>query len=453
MSSPVGTEERDRNRRQLRDLKESWEREIPVIQQAIAQAKADHAQVQEDHAQVQAQLAQMRQQSQQEIGRLVQEAKQEISQQINRTKQEMQQEISQQISTTKKESEQRIQQNVKQLDSKIEKIVDAPKRPPDSDPHLSSRVAALSAELQGLVAKLEDSGIFKPPIPEMPEGAPAVGTMQLEEDIYTTRLLMKLGFMRGVSQQISNGKDEKYDSSSEDDSLLEERFHGVQPLSPESLSNITGLNVPETEIGSSGYYTTTRGFISVCATTASIQVLVLAIFIRYGLAQKNCTEDDIPVLDQFLLQLSKLLAMLVLGGMMGTEFMGILNYYMVCDLLLETKDWEFVLTAVFQVLLNITLMVTNVLIFLHTTSPGDVWLNMTALTFIATLDSDVLGMAKQGFFGHSVGKSVTEVNYELTFNEQYPTWFPAARRMTCIVVIGFVAICGAWVFLYELPTC
>ena len=80
-------------------------------------------------------------------------------------------------------------------------------------------------------------------------------------------------------------------------------------------------------------------------------------------------------------------------------------------------------------------------------------MNMTALTFIAALDTDVLGMAKQGFFGHSVGKSVTEVNYELTFIQQYPNWFAAARRMTCVLVIGFVAICGAWVFLYKPPPC
>jgi len=287
----------------------------------------------------------------------------------------------------------------------------------------------------------------------MPDDEPAVGTVQLEEDIYTTRLLMKLGFMRGVSQIISSERDEKYDSSSEDDSLLEERFHGVQPLNPEHLANITGLNVPEAEIGSSGYYTVTRGFMGVCLTTALIQVLVLAIFIKYGLGQKSCTDHQMTFLDESLLQVSKLLAMLVLGGMMGNEFMGVLNYYMVYDLLLDTRDWEFVLTAVFQVLLNIILIVTNVLVFMHLTSPGDVWLNMTALTFIAGLDSDVLGMAKQGFFGHSVGKSVTEVNYELTFNEQYPTWFAAARRMTCVVILGFVGICGAWVFLYELPVC
>lgn len=451
MSSPLGSEaERDRNRKLLRELSESYQREIPKLQAAIVQAQQDHAQVLEDHAQVQRELDQIHQQSQQEVGRMVQEAKQEIGQQINRMRQELQQEIMQQVSTTKRESEQNIQKNVKQLDSKIEKFAEAPK---NSDPSVSGRLAAMSTQLQVLVAKLEDSGIFKPPIPEMPEDTPAVGTMQLEEDIYTTRLLMKLGFMRGVSQQISSAEDEKYDSSSEDDSILEERFHGIQPLSPEHLANITGLNVPEAEIGTKGYYTVTRGFAGVCFITALVQVLVLSIFIKAGLGEESCIEHPMSVIDQWLLQLSKLLAMLVLGGMMGNEFMGILNYYMVCDLLLDTKDWEVVLTAIFQVLLNITLMVTNVLIFVHLTSPGIVWLNMTALTFIAGLDSDVLGFAKQGFFGHSVGKGVTEVNYELTFNEQYPTWFAAARRMTCVAIIGFVAICGAWVFLCELPPC
>lgn len=363
----------------------------------------------------------------------------------------MKQEMQQEISTTKRESEQSIQKNIKQLDTKIEKIVDAPH---GSDPSVSGRVTAISTQLQVLVAKLEDSGFFKPPIPEMPEDSPAVGTMQLEEDIYMTRLLMKLGFMRGVSEQISKAKEEDYENSSEEDSLVvEEKYYGVPPLSLETLANITGLNVPETEIGSNGYYTVTRGFACVCVTTALVQVLVMSIFIKNALGEESCIEHDVTVLDKWLLQTSKLLAMLVLGGMMGNEFMGILNYYMVCDLLLDKKDCELVCTAIFQVLLNITLMVTNVVIFVNMTSPGDVWLNMTALTFVAGLDCDVLGMAKQGFFGHSVGKSVTEVNYELTFNEQYPTWFASARRMTCIVVIGFVAICGAWVFLYELPTC
>lgn len=428
---------------------------MPLLREAIVFAQRDHAQLQEDHELFKKDHAQFLQDHAQ-----MQQTMQQIKQQV---KQELEQNIKQQISSTKQEVEQRIQQDIKKIRVEIEKefddIVEPLRENPQSEVYMRDKVAALSAELQDLIAKLEDCGIFKPDIPETTEDAPVVGTIELEEDIYTTRLLMRLGFMRGVTQQISADTDrdkdahrDAYDSSSDDSSALNDRFHGIQPLSPEYLANISGLNVPEAEIGSASYYTVTRGFAGVCVATGLTQVLILAIFIKYGLGEGNCIEHE-TFLDQILLRVSKLLAMLVLGGMMGSEFMGIVTYWMVCDLLLDTKDKEFAFTALFQMLMSVAVIIANVLVFMQLTAPGDVWLNLTALTFIAGLDSDVLGMAKQGFFGHAVAKSVLEVNYELTFVAQYPRWFATARRMTSLMVLVFVSVCGSWVFLYEQPVC
>merc|ERR1719331_2588446 len=87
--------------------------------------------------------------------------------------------------------------------------------------------------------------------------------------------------------------------------------------------------------------------------------------------------------------------------------------------------------------------VANVVIFYYLKSPASVWINMTALAFIGELGTGMLDVARRGVFGHHIMKTMTSLNFELTFVKEYPSWFPAVRAAVLTVALFFgLVFCG-----------
>merc|ERR1719230_2295510 len=106
-------------------------------------------------------------------------------------------------------------------------------------------------------------------------------------------------------------------------------------------------------------------------------------------------------------------------------------------------------TTVVRVLMQFLIIAASVFLFLSSNDPAETWMNMTALGFIATLGQDILEVAKRGVFGHHVQGAITNLNYQLTLEHDYPSWFPAVRNMTLLMSV--VGIVGFAVFIFIRP--
>merc|ERR1711920_565964 len=86
--------------------------------------------------------------------------------------------------------------------------------------------------------------------------------------------------------------------------------------------NVTGLAVPEVVPGTRGYSHVTWGFLAVCVATVVVQGLALMVMLRHGLEQGgDCFKEPPSPMRWWLLHLSKLLAMIVAGLVMGKDLM------------------------------------------------------------------------------------------------------------------------------------
>merc|ERR1712048_300092 len=265
-----------------------------------------------------------------------------------------------------------------------------------------------------------------------------------DEDVFTARLMLKLGFMRADAESRMHASS---DDESERGSNLEEG------LSLSVFDNVQGLMRPAVEKGGKGYFAATYGWLSVCITTSFIQWLILGVMVTHGLNSNQCYEHSPTAFKWWLLHMSKALAMFITGLMMGKELMGLLNYFLVSELLESRKSFEAVVTTFAQGGLTILLVTANVFIFCGLTNPVDVWTNMAALGFIANLDAEVLAAAKGGMLGHSVAKNLTPLNYQLSFVSHYPSWFGYIRGIAVVVVVAFITCFSALVFMMPDPVC
>merc|ERR1711972_727904 len=97
--------------------------------------------------------------------------------------------------------------------------------------------------------------------------------------------------------------------------------------------------------------------------TFLLQVLVLLIMLAQGLdlsTTGNCFSKPPSPTQWITLHVSKALAMIVAGTLLGSHLMDIINYWMVADLLLPSFDLETTITAMFRVCLTILILVTNI---------------------------------------------------------------------------------------------
>merc|ERR1719379_3198786 len=106
------------------------------------------------------------------------------------------------------------------------------------------------------------------------------------------------------------------------------------------------------------------------------------------------------------LHVSKALAVVVAGVLMGKDLMDAVNYCLV-SCLIEGAKGEVILTSIARFGLIVFIAVVNVVCFTYLDSPATVWINMTALGFITELSGGILDVAKRGLFGHWTAKTVT----------------------------------------------
>jgi len=315
--------------------------------------------------------------------------------------------------------------------------------------HQLSRVEAKSdlatMEVRQLRHQLHMRGVLAPvrvEVEEAIEEHPPVGAIALGEDVFTARLLLRLGFMVGKQedQEASLSFDEGYDSDVSMDRKL-------------ATDNVTGIVVPEVEEGSGGYRKLMMGWVAICGVTFFIQLLVLLIMMEQGLDMGECFEEPPDLHKWFLLHVSKALAMVVAGALMGQELMNVVNYWMVAELLFPHRDIEVTLTALMRVLMSFVVIGANVAIFLHLTNPASVWVNMSALGFIVSMGSDVLSVSKSGVFGHHISKTITTLNFQLNFVSNYPAWFIYVRGMTIALSAAVVGVFAMISFLSPDAMC
>jgi len=309
-------------------------------------------------------------------------------------------------------------------------------------------------EFFALKKKLYDAGVLAPPKEPEPEKTP-VGTLELGEDVFTARLLIRLGLMKAQGEQEVKARElqgpDGFEEMASEDSSEEASLRPTKMgLVDDFEENVTGLQVPEIEPEGRGLLLVTVGWVTICMVTLGVQVLIVGIMLMYGVeAGGDCIDEPLPPGKWYMLHISKAFATLAAGMLMGKELMDIVNYWMVSELLLTQTSKEVVVSAVLRILLILFIATANVIIFMTMNSPADVWINMTALGFISELSSAVLEIGKRGVFGHHIGKAVTSVNYSLNFMTDYPWWFDYARGITLTIAFAFIIVFA--LILYIVP--
>jgi hypothetical protein len=330
---------------------------------------------------------------------------------------------------------------------------------------LQSKVDLVTMQFTDLKDQIYSKGLLAPKVevPEDPEEHPPVGTVQLGEDVFTARLLMHLGFMKARKDAFDNsgredsgnasymglgpGKDEKSGSDEEDEFL--EGF-----IDDDNVHGITDLEV--TEPGRPGYCAVAYAWPFICACTFVLQILIILILIQGAKdAGEGCLRKPLLMFsyEWWLLHMSKGLAIGVAGILMGQELMDVVNYSMVSCLVEPHINWEIVLVAFARVSLSMLIAFANVRIFSYLKHAVSVWINMTALAFIGELGTGMLEVAKRGVFGHTLMKTITNLNFELTFVHQYPAWFPLVRLTVLALAMTFIGFFAVYAFVSPDVVC
>lgn len=312
-------------------------------------------------------------------------------------------------------------------------------------------IRTLEGDFKNLRVMLQRKGLFTPPItiinnypPEVVAARPPVGTIELGQDVFTARLLLRLGFMKGRYEQKLESEDDAPSSDSD-----EAGFYNT-----EADGNVTGIVVPEIEVGTRAYFQVTRGWLSICILVAFLQFLSLAVIVlAKGLGGGECFHRDRTGLEWWTLHLSKGAAMLVASGLMAERLMDVVCYLMVAELLLKVRSAEVIITAVVRAALAIVILSTQVVMLRWLKDPSDVWMNMTAFAFIGNLAVDSLTLSKRGVFGNEIQKVMTNMSFQLCLTELYPPWFHAAKVFALSVCGASIVIFSFLGFLLPDPTC
>lgn len=292
----------------------------------------------------------------------------------------------------------------------------------------------LSTEFRNLMVQLQERGVLTPVREEPPdqeEEMPPVGTIELGEDCFTARLLLRLGFMKAKgARELSMVSMDSYD----EEVLADLRVN---------TENVAGLQEPEVVEGGPGYFQVTTGWLSICVITLLLQFLVILVMLKNGAdAGDDCLEKAPTFSEWILLHVSKACAMCVAGVLLAKDLMDVLNYWMVSELLEPRRSIEVIISAVLRGSLTVLIAVATVVIYMNLSSPASVWINMTAVSFIGELGGSVLEVAKRGVFGHHISKAMTTLNFQLTFISEYPAWFPWAQRITVVgCFVGILVFC------------
>lgn len=313
------------------------------------------------------------------------------------------------------------------------------------------------ADLGALRKQICDRGLLAPPRDEPPSDEhPPVGTLSLSQDVFTARLLLKLGFLKASLEKrrhcarSESAKLLELSTDSESDSSLP----SVEQHCLEQFENVSGIAPPDVEVDSPAHCQIKFGWLFVCVMTMFLQLSIMGLMTNsYAHAEACFEEGKAPTpwiaLEWWILHLSRAFAMLLGGAFMVKDLMDTANYYMVSFLLEPHISCEVLLSSVARIVFIGTTLLANVYLFMSEVEPGFIWVNMAALSFVATLGTDILDVARRGVFGHHISKAVTAVSFELTFTHEYPAWFPYITRLTLSLSLIGISISAVVAFLME----
>lgn len=339
-------------------------------------------------------------------------------------------------------------------------------------------------ELQEFKKQIYDSGVLipkrDPPPQEQEEITPIVGTIELGEDIFSARLLLRLGWIKWAQDEKKQAREAEAEAEDGDMPeregtarspetrvlLIKGRREGTETSDEDSEHEsslvpfdelVSGLVIPEVLPGGHGYCEVTIGWGFVCVCVMCIQLLIVIVIITHSFsAGSDCVdpaEAEEVSKPLTVLHVAKFSAVLVAGPTMGKELMDTLNFVMISGLLEENRSWETFFAAAVRFLTILLIGVANVMMFISTTDAADVFMNMTALTFIGEMGCFGLDFAKRGVFGTYISKTMTELNFQLNLVSKYPWWFNGIRNVTLFFTAFFtVAFCGLILFVRE-PVC
>lgn len=293
-----------------------------------------------------------------------------------------------------------------------------------------------------LKQRLEELGLLRPPKVELADDEPVpVGTIELGEDCFTARLLIKLVYTK--ARELLNGpsSDSDNENISENDSLAQHRM-GEQVL---------GISEPQVAEGERGSGCVTYGWLFLCLMCMFVQLLIVTILVMFAQSVKACFAADDPPSksDLLILHVSKAAAITVAGALMSKDFMDIVNCQMVSTILSPALDWEILLTNVSRACMIALTGVTNLFLMDGMIDPVSVWVNMTALTFVSELGGAFLDQGKKGVFGHYIRTELTSLNYQLTFLGTMPSWIGAVQTITMGTTLAFVLVNAVIVYRAE----
>lgn len=316
-------------------------------------------------------------------------------------------------------------------------------------------VASTKKDLQDLRKTIYDSGVLvkKVDLEDHHEDHPPVGCIELGEDIFSARLLVRLGFEKAKQDAaggLSMAKLAASDSEGDERSLV--LSEDSQMAHFDDL--VSGIQVPEVVQYGQGYFKVSYGWLAVCLATMFTQMLAVFVLLRHSFGQADiCRLEPWDAPKKLTLHLAKGCAVFVAGTIMGKELMDTVNFFMVSELLLGHST-ETILSALTRLLTILMIACANVMSFTCSDDATEVFMSMTALSFLGDLGTFGLDVAKRGVLGHHVSKTMTELNFSISLLSIYPDWFATIRTVAVFFQFGFSAFfITLLVFVLEIPEC
>lgn len=327
-------------------------------------------------------------------------------------------------------------------------------------------VANTSRDLHEFRKQIYDSGVLvkKADVEDHHDEHPPVGCIELGEDMFSARLLVRLGFLKARQDKFFKEGEELSREATilsprSSDSECDERDERTLAIAASGAivrfdDVVSGISVPEVSEGGLGYNKVTYGWLAVCLLTMFTQVLAVVVLLRHSLHRADiCRDKPADPSQKLTLRLAKGCATFVAGTLMGKELMDTVNYVMVSELLIGHSP-ESLLSAATRLLTVILIACANVMSFTCSDDATDVFMNMTALSFLGDLGTFGLDVAKRGVLGHYIGKTMTEINFSISILEVYPEWFRTIRTLAVFFQFGFSALfITLLVFVLEIPDC
>lgn len=371
----------------------------------------------------------------------------------NNIKQELQQHSVQLDELKRQRAQAELQREMQQMQREMQHMQQVAEQM-KQDP----KIFGLEHELQqsklyvgNLERKLLDAGVLcrKPPGPERTpaqiEKSPPIGTLNLGEDMFSARLLLKLGYQKVDMEKTSEGFAETFDETFDSDTDSDHECNWLH-----IVSGISNPPIPKS-VGS--YKVLTRGTYFLCLMVVFIEFLAISEVIAFGIRNGNvCVHDDMTPFSRFDLHMSKFLGVVVVGFLMGKRMMDNVSYAMI-GMLLHSSDLEHKIFAFLNFLSLILGGFANGVLFAISTSPDGVWLKTSAMSVLINLRGACALVAKSGILGPTLGRSMNSVSYKLSFYAEYPPWFGSMRNMTIIATCSFILLFAGTLFVVPLPVC